>query len=147
MIVLDAYPIVALLAGESSATRVGSLLDDNPVRTLTALGLAEILDVMIRVGKADRDELLLDLATLGLLDAEATTPEIAIDAAGLRSFYYRKRTCEVSLADCIVVATARSLEAPVVTSDHPMLDVCHAERIGVIPIPERSGRLWAPSHL
>jgi len=50
----------------------------------------------------------------------------------------------VSLADCVVAETARSVDAPVATSDPHLLDLCHDEGIAVLPVPDSGGRTWSP---
>lgn len=144
MIVLDAYPVIALISGEAVAPEVGELLRVEPEHVLTAVGLAEVLDFLVRVGEVDRNELLLDLAVLGLLDAWPVSPQLAMVASDLRSRHYRKKTSEVSMADCIAAAVAQELESPLATSDPALLGMCHTESIAVIPLPESSGRRWSP---
>ncbi|MEX2372594.1 MAG: hypothetical protein WD800_02210, partial [Dehalococcoidia bacterium] len=65
MIVLDAYPVLALLKGELAAPDVRALIERDGA-TLTPLGIAEVLDYLVRLAGADAEQALLDLAQLGL---------------------------------------------------------------------------------
>lgn len=47
-------------------------------------------------------------------------------------------------ADCVVAHAARTVASAVATSDPHLLDLCREEGIAVIPLPDSSGRMWAP---
>ena len=49
MIVLDAYAVLAFLKGETAAPEVRSLLEGPEPTALTAVGVAEVLDHLIRI--------------------------------------------------------------------------------------------------
>lgn len=66
MIVLDSYAVIALLRGEAAAGAVEQLVVSNHDAGLTALGLAEVLDHLVRLAGAHEDEAVLDVAQLGL---------------------------------------------------------------------------------
>ena len=141
MIVLDAYAVIALLRGEAAADAVAELLRTNEC-VLTATGVAEVVDHLVRIVGADPDDVLLDLASLGLLDAAPLEPLTAARAGVLRAERYHRTRCAVSMADCIVVASARALDAVVCTSDPHLLDVCHADGIAVHVLPGSDGGRW-----
>ena len=66
MTVLDAYAVLAYLKAEPAAGEVRALLDTGDA-TLTAVGIAEVLDHLVRLAGADEEDAALDLAQIGLL--------------------------------------------------------------------------------
>ncbi len=143
MSVLDAYAVLAYLKGEPAASEVRALLEEGGA-SLTAVGVAEVLDHLVRVVGADEDEAALDLAELDLLDGTAVTAPVGSAAGRLRAQHYHRRACPVSLADCIAAAEARSQATAVVTFDPHLLEVCHSEGIAVVVLPGSSGSRWEP---
>lgn len=143
MTVLDAYAVVAYLRDETAAERVATLLAAGTA-DLTAVGLGEVFDQMVRVAGGEEEELALDLAELGLLDAIAIDAALGAAAGRLRARYYHRTQCPVSMADCLAAETSRALASPVATSDPHLLGVCHAEGIGVIVLPATDGSIWKP---
>lgn len=141
--VLDAYAVLAYLKGEAAAPEVRVLLDDDG-SSLTALGVAEVLDHLVRVAGADEEEAVLDVAQLGLLDGLVVDSTLGMAAGRLRGRHYHRRRCEMSLADCVAAEAARSRGEALATSDPHLLDVCHAEGIAVIVLPGSTGSLWTP---
>lgn len=71
-----------------------------------------------------------------------STPVSACEPA-CRARHYHRRDRAVSLADCVVAETARSLDAPVASSDPHLLDLCHDERIAVMVLPDSAGNMWS----
>lgn len=143
MTVLDAYAVLALLKGEPAAAEVQRLLDSG-TGALTALGVAEVVDHLVRLVGASEEDAALDLAQLGLAGPDPVDGDLALQAGLLRARHYHRRNCAVSLADCVAAETARSLGSPVATSDPHLLDVCRDEGIGVIPLPDNGGSTWSP---
>lgn len=142
MILLDAYALVALLAAEPATSEVQRLLRTG-VCSVTTTQLAETLDVLVRVLGKDRaaiegavDPLL--ATTLALL--ELGDPEARL-AARIRASHYRKGTAELSLADCVLLATAMPRGATIATSDPPLADAAREEGLTVHGLPDRAGRL------
>lgn len=144
MIVLDAYAVLAYLKNEVAADKVRWWLEERSA-LVTALGGAEVLDHLVRVVGTDEDEATLDLAQLGLLDSPSLDWATAAAAGLLRARHYHRSKCAVSLADCVAAEVARSLDAPVATSDPHLLDVCHLEGIDVQVLPGTDGATWSPS--
>ena len=144
MTVLDAYAVLAYLKGEPAATEVRRFLDDADA-SLTALGVAEVVDHLVRVVGADEEEAALDVAQLGLGDAAVIDPAIGGAAGRLRALHYHRTSCAVSLADCVAAEVARARRRPLATSDPHLLDVCHAEGIDVEVLPGTTGSRWTPS--
>lgn len=145
MIVLDAYAVIAFLLGERAAAEVGELLRSDESVAMTALGVAEVVDRLVRGAGLDADEVMLDLAELGLADAPDVEATLMVRAGLLRARRYHRRTCSVSLADCVVVESARAREATVASSDPHLLDVCRLEGVVAIVLPDTAGNRWTPS--
>jgi PIN domain nuclease of toxin-antitoxin system len=141
--VLDAHAVVAYLRDEPGAASVAGLLTAREA-ALTAVGLGEVFDQLVRVAGGDEEEVALDLAELGLLDAVGVDAAVGAAAGRLRARHYHRTRCPVSMADCVVAETGRALARPVATSDPHLLGVCHAEDIGVIVLPGSDGSIWKP---
>lgn len=143
MTVLDAYAVLAYLKGERAASEVRPLLGlaDS---SLTALGVGEVLDHLVRLSGADEEDAALDLAQLDLLDGLSVDATIGAAAGRLRARSYHRTTCQVSLADCVAAEVARSGKQALATADPHLLDVCHAEGIAIAVLTASNGSRWAP---
>lgn len=144
MIVLDAYAVIALLRDEPAAGVVRRLLAENRDAHLTALGVAEVLDYLVRVAGADEEDAVLDLAQLGLAAPSEVTGELAIRAGLLRARHYHRRDCAISLADCVAAETARAAGARLFSSDPHLLQTCHEEGVETHALPDSTGVVWTP---
>lgn len=142
MTVLDAYAVIAYLRDEPAADEVRPLLEAGDT-ALTAVGLAEVLDHLVRLASAEEDEAVLDLAQLGLIDAIPVEASIGSAAGRLRARRYHRTRCPISMADCIAAETARVTHQPLGTADPDLLDVCLAERIEIVPLPGSDGTTWS----
>jgi len=140
--ILDAYAVLAILKDEPAATEARPLLDGTD-SVLTALGVAEVFDHLVRVAGADEDEAALDIAQLGLFDGISVNSTIGAAAGRLRARRYHRTSCSVSLSDCVAAEVARSRQEPLATSDPHLLDVCHAESIPVIVLTGSTGSRWS----
>jgi predicted nucleic acid-binding protein len=135
VIVLDAYALIAFLVGGPAAPQVRALLREGDVAVSTA-NLAETLDVSRRLyglpvhRGVEAIEPLLDgpLATIPL------DVRIACRAAEVRSTHYHRTTCPISLADAILVASARSGDR-IATSDPHLLEIVEVEHLEAIALP------------
>ncbi|MGH9244487.1 MAG: PIN domain-containing protein [Acidimicrobiales bacterium] len=143
MTVLDAYAVLALLKGEPAAWHVPQLLDAADCG-LTALGVAEVVDHLVRIAGATDEDAALDLAQLGLAAPDPVDAELALQAGLLRARHYDRQSRAVSLADCVAAEIARSLNSAVATSGPHLLDLCRDEGIGVAPLPDSHGVIWSP---
>ena len=143
MTILDAYAVLAYLKGERAVSEVRPLLGlaDS---SLTAVGVAEVLDHLVRLSGADEENAALDLAQLGLIDAVSVDAIIGAAAGRLRARHYRRTRCQVSLADCVAAEVARSRRQPLATADPHLLDVCHAEGVAVTVLTASNGSRWVP---
>ena len=143
MTVLDAYAVIAFLRAEPAAAQVKDVLKQADAG-LTVVGVAEVLDHLIRMVGADEEDATLDVAQLGLLDGIPVTPDLGAAAGRLRARHYHRKQCVVSMADCIAAETARARNEQLATSDPHLLDVCHTENIGHLVLPQSDGSTWSP---
>lgn len=143
MTVLDAYAVIAYLRAEPAAGEVRSFMEGSGA-TLTAVGVAEVLDHLVRVAGAGEEEAALDLAQLGLLDGIVVDSELAIAAGRLRARRYHRSRCAVSMADCIAAEAARRTSTSLATSDPHLLDLCYIEGIPSTVLAASDGTRWAP---
>jgi len=142
--VLDAYGALALLKGEPAAPAVRRLIESAPSVRLTAPGLAEALDHLVRIEGATEEDAVLDIAELGLFESITLDSALATRAGLLRARHYDRRARAVSLADCVAAEAARAAESALVTADPHLLDLCHEEGIDVVVLPDSTGREWSP---
>lgn len=143
MTVLDAFAVIALLRGEPAAEEVRSELNAGDAH-LTAVGLGEVIDHLVRVVGTTDEDAALDVAQLGLANAIAVDDEIALRAGLLRARQNHRRQRAVSLADCIAAEVARATSTALATADPHLLDLCAAEGIAVVSLPDSSGSRWSP---
>jgi len=139
--VLDAYAVIAFLRDEPAADDVAALMRSDDV-SLTAVGLGEVVNHLIRLAGVDEDDVFLDLAELGLHDALPIDAQAAGWAGLLRARYYHRTRCAVSMADCLAATAAHDHAVPLATSDPHLLDLCRAERIDTIVLPSTDGTRW-----
>jgi predicted nucleic acid-binding protein len=144
VIVLDSYAVLALLKDEPAAAHVQELVEDDEEASLTSLGIAEVIDHLVRLAKAEEDEAVLDLAQLGLAIPTVVEAELATSAGLLRARHYHRKDRAVSLADCVAAEAARPLGRRLASADPHLLDLCRDERIAVIPLPDGTSRIWSP---
>lgn len=141
MIVLDAYALIGYLRGEGCADEVRALLADACV--VSALNVAEIIDLMSRVFGHPADDI---RASLALLSAEAGLQVASVDettaarAGRLRATHYGSKSCPVSMADCVAAATAQLRSATLATSDPDLARLARLEGIEVIALSDSTGR-------
>lgn len=143
MTVLDAYAVLALLKGEPAAPMVQSLLHRDPSAALTPLGVAEVLDHLVRLEGATDEDAALDLAQLGLAEPEPIAAPVATRAGLLRARQHHRSHRAVSLADCFAAEVARSAAVALASADPHLLDLCHDESIDLIALPDSSGHTWS----
>ena len=140
--ILNSYAVLALLKGESAASLVSNLLGEQSDARLTAVGVAEIVDHLIRLVGVSEDEAALDIAQLGLADALPVDASMATAAGALRARHYHRRHRAVSLADCVAAEAARISGVALVTAEPHLLDLCREEGIDRIALPDTAGRMW-----
>lgn len=136
-LLLDAQALVALLRDEPAAAEVEGLLRRGEA-AMTAPNLAETLDVLVRVDGYEPSVLheLIDPLGIGVIPMSTSH---AWRAAELRARYYVRDTAEVSLPDCVLVATATRADT-VATADAPVIDMARAEGIETVVLLDSRGR-------
>ena len=135
MTLLDAYAVVAFLAGGPAAADVRAILRQGNTAIAT-VNLAEALDVSERVFGVRTDVSAAALEPL-LDSAVATLPldvETARRAAEIRAGHYHRSSCPISLADAVLIASARPGDR-IATSDPDVLRVAAIERIDTVALP------------
>jgi PIN domain nuclease of toxin-antitoxin system len=139
--ILDAYAVLAFLRDEPAAPEVRPLLEAGDA-LLTAVGLAEVLDHLVRLAGVDEEEAVLDLAELGLIDAIAVDATTGAASGRLRARHYHRLRCAVSMADCVAAEVARVRNDVLATADPHLLDVCARESVGAVILPGSDGARW-----
>jgi predicted nucleic acid-binding protein len=144
VIVLESFAVLALLRDEPAAALVQQLVESDEDVALTALGVAEVLDHLVRLLRADEDEAVLDVAQLGLTPPTSIDVSVAMQAGLLRARHYQRKNRAVSLADCVAAASARLSNARLASADPQLLDMCRNEGIDVVALPDSTGHTWSP---
>lgn len=140
MILLDANALIALLRDEPAASEVEGLLHARECAT-PASCLTEVVDRLIRRGAVppekvvDRVEPLIG-AKLGILPIEN---RVAWWAGEVRGLHYARGDADLSLADCLLLAAAGP-DDEVATSDGAVARAARALDIGIVALPDSSGR-------
>jgi predicted nucleic acid-binding protein len=130
-VLLDAFALIALLAEEPAADEVEALLRRGEA-AITAVNLAEALDVLQRVQGIPRERL--ETVITPLLSEQMSLvvvdERMARDAADVRARHYHRTRAPVSLADCLLVAATGESDE-LATADGPLIRVAEAEGIQV----------------
>ncbi|HUH81409.1 MAG TPA: PIN domain-containing protein [Solirubrobacteraceae bacterium] len=133
--ILDAFALIALMREEPAADQVEALLRAGDV-AITAVNLAEALDVLQRIQGISRERL--EEVTVPLVAERIklipTDERIARDAADIRARRYHRTRSPLSLADCVLLATAGPSD-PIATADAPLIRVAEAENIKINALP------------
>ncbi len=134
-VLLDAFALIALLAEEPAADEVEALLRRGEA-AITAVNLAEALDVLQRVEGIPRERL--EALTMPLVGERMTLvpidERIARDAADIRARRYHRARAPVSLADCILLAATGESDE-LATADAALIRVAEAENVQVRTLP------------
>ena len=135
MTLLDAYALVAFLVGGPATPQVRAILREGDAIVATA-NLAEALDVSQRVfglpiGRAME---ILEPLLEGSLRPIPLDVAVARRAAELRASHYHRSSRPISLADAMLIASARP-GAKIATADPDVLAVAKAEGIETVELP------------
>jgi PIN domain nuclease of toxin-antitoxin system len=140
VILLDSYALVAAATAEPAAADVAELLRNGDCAA-TTVNLAELYDQLVRrIGlTAEAVDAHLQPLLDGVLAIRDLDRERAQQAGVLRAQLYRRRTAELSLADCVLLASLDQGDT-VATADPPLARA--ARRLGhtVTPLPDSRGR-------
>jgi predicted nucleic acid-binding protein len=133
--ILDAYALIAFLVGGPASAQVRGVLREGDA-AVTSTNLAETLDVSQRVyglpisrAMETLDPLLDDLLTTIPLDAAT-----AQAAAEMRSKHYHRSRRPISLADAVLLASAKP-DRRIATADPDVLAAAKEEAIETIELP------------
>jgi predicted nucleic acid-binding protein len=143
VVVLDAQAVVAFLIDEPAADEVAMILGDrDDVPAIASIGLAEVIDVLVRVRGRTHAEVSekVDWLRAGGLVVEPADEAIGREAGRLRALHYSRRDRPVSLADCVTLATALVHGAVLATSDPALATVARLEGLPLRPLPDSRGR-------
>ncbi len=142
MTVLDAAALIALLSNEPARSEVESLFRAAEPCRISAINLAETIDVMRRSTKLPRREVerAVQQLELGGLLIEPADAAIAKSAGHLRSEQYRRKDCAVSVADCFALALATTTGERLATADAALISVAVKVGARVVPLPDSTGR-------
>jgi PIN domain nuclease of toxin-antitoxin system len=139
VILLDAYAVIALARSEGAADEVEELVRDGAV--VCATNYLETADRLIRISGWSANETSERFALLfgGAVQIRAVDEDIGWRGAVLRARYYDRNSCDLSLADCVLLASAGPDDS-VATADPAVAAVARAEGIGLVPLPDSSGQ-------
>ncbi|MCL2770021.1 MAG: PIN domain-containing protein [Solirubrobacterales bacterium] len=132
---LDAYALIAFLAGGPAAEQVRALLRERDTAVASA-NLVEALDVSQRlygVAVSRALEILEPVFELSLVVLSLDLPR-ARRAAELRAKHYHRSSRPISLADAVLLASARPGDR-IATSDPDVLAVAAAEGLEQLVLP------------
>lgn len=135
MTLLDAYALIAFLVGGPATAQVRAILREGVAGVATA-NLAEALDVSKRVYglPIPRALEILDPLFEEGLAAISLDQAIARRAAEIRAEHYHRSSRPISLADAVLVASAKRADR-IATADPDVLAVIGAEEIEPVALP------------
>ena len=128
---------------ELAAGAVETELRDPTRRSrVSAINLAEIVDVLTRVFEQAPGDVraALELLEAGGLEVVSVDGDLGMEAGRLHARFYHRRTSPLSMADCVALASALSLNEPLATSDPPLAAAARAVGVVIHPLPDSSGR-------
>jgi PIN domain nuclease of toxin-antitoxin system len=137
VIVLDAFALIAHFREEPAAEAVRSLLRQGDC-VMNTVNLAEVIDQMVRVVGADARTLESALSGLvaGPIDVMSVDEASAWRAATIRARHYHRKERDLSIADCILIATAGPGDT-IATGDADVEATAHSEGIDVLRLRAR----------
>jgi predicted nucleic acid-binding protein len=134
---LDAYALIAFLVGGPAAPAVRVLLREGDTAVTTA-NLVETLDVSQRIHglPTSRAMDLLDPLLEGPLSTIPLDLALARSAAEMRVSHYHRSTRPISLADAVLLASARPGDR-IATADPDVLAIAGEEDLDTVELPEQ----------
>ncbi|MDX6646841.1 MAG: ribonuclease VapC [Miltoncostaeaceae bacterium] len=129
---------MALLKDEPAAPEVEELLRGGV--GMAAVNLAEAIDVLGRVDGVPPERLreLIEPLLVGPITVLSVTARQAWRAAELRRRHYHRRSCPLSLADCLLLAACAG-EYELATADPDLLAVAALEGLAVRRLTDARG--------
>ena len=118
------------------------LRDPSDATSISAVNLAETLDVLVRVQgwPADQIEQRIRWLTIGGLAVVPVDELIALEAGRLHAQHYHRSRRPLSLADCVALATAHALGMPLATSDPHLAQTAMEIGVALVALPDARGR-------
>ena len=138
---------MAFLLDEPAAVQVESeLRDASQPAHISALNLAEVVDVMARIYKRPSSSTMdaLILLEAGGLEVVPVDADLGVEAGQLHARLYDRQTSPLSMADCVALATAATLGERLATSDPPLAAAAASEGVGLIPLLDSRGGTPGP---
>jgi predicted nucleic acid-binding protein len=137
---LDASALLSLLLGQPAETEVSALLQRGNC-AIPAPCLTEVVDKLIRQHRVDPDAVSERFGPLidETISVVSTDPQIAWRAGELHAAHYDRKTAALSLADCILLATAGP-DNEIASSDATVIATAGKLGIGVVPLLDSKGR-------
>lgn len=142
MTVVDTQGVIALLRGEPAAAEVEAILRGRDgMATISAITIAEMIDVGVRTRSQRVDAVSDQVSALiaGGLEVVPVDEEVGRLAGTLRARHWDRDARSVSLADCVILATAMIAREPIATADGPLLAAARAEGHPVIVLLDSRG--------
>ena len=140
-VVLDAYAVIAAVAGEKASAAVEhELRRPGEDVWISAVNYAEVFDQLIRVARLDAGAVegsiqLLEAAGMEVMPA---SPDQGHAAGLLRARRYRRGSAALSLADCFALTLAAALDARLATADPALIATAMSEGVRVLTLPSSS---------
>lgn len=137
LIVLDASAVIAFLRDEPARAQVEELLRGRPAPYISAVNVAEVVDVLVRVAHLAEEQVndAIDLLLVGGLEVQPFWLPHARLAASIRAEHYDRRRSPISLGDSACLATARPLKATVATTDRALADTARDMGLETVVLP------------
>jgi predicted nucleic acid-binding protein len=134
---LDAYALIAFVVGGPASSQVRAILREGDVAVATA-NLIEVLDVSERIHRLPIPRALEILDPLFEASLTAVSLDLAIArrAATIRARHYHRVSRPISLADAVLIATAKPGDR-IATSDPDVLAIAAAVEIEPVKLPEQ----------
>jgi predicted nucleic acid-binding protein len=140
LILLDANALISVVLAEPAAFEVVGLLRSDDCGVPVPC-VAEVRDQLIRRHAITEEEFwartgpLVDVGVVGL----PVDIEVARWAGDIRAEYYSRSGAALSLADCLLLASAAEGDQ-IATADAAVIRVARALDVGVIPLLDSRGR-------
>lgn len=141
--ILDAYAVVATIAGEAAAEEVDDLRTGQPSGvSVSPANVAEVVDRLVRVHGLRLEDIWdrLDSMRQGGLEVVPVDEAIGRRAGELRAIHYHPERSAVSLADCLALASAEIVSEPLATPDPALAAMARVEGVEVVALPNSQGR-------
>lgn len=131
------------MVGEPAQPAVDQIFSGSDAISISAVNLAEVIDHLVRVRGNDPDTVRdrIHLLMVAGLEVEPVWMRAVWLATSLRSRHYHRTRSAVSLADCICIATAITLETDLATTDPALARVARDAGLAVIALPDSNGEL------